>query len=107
MRPIDRSIKTGIGLFVEDQDIWVGTSFGLWHYDLKAKRYDHLYSEESGELSSNRITQIMPMANHEVWITSDGGGIDILNRSNGSFTHLSAGFDSYSLSSNAVQRYVC
>jgi signal transduction histidine kinase/ligand-binding sensor domain-containing protein/DNA-binding response OmpR family regulator len=102
VRSIDRSIKTGVGLFVDDQNIWVGTSFGLQHYDLKARRYDHLYSEESGELRSNRITQIMPMTNNEVWIGSDGGGIDILNRSNGSFTHLSAGFDSHSLSSNAV-----
>lgn len=102
VRLIDNSVRTGVSLFVKDQDIWVGTNFGLWHYNRSVKRYDHYYSEESGELSSNRITQIMPMANHEVWISSDGGGIDILNRSNGNFTHLSAGFDSHSLSSNAV-----
>ncbi|MBW4889750.1 response regulator [Mucilaginibacter sp. HMF5004] len=87
--------------FIENQQCWVGTNTGLYHLDMLTYRVNAVINEEAG-LSSNRVTSLQTMPGNILWIGTDGGGINILNRASGKIDHLSDGFDDHSLSSNSV-----
>ncbi|MES2276116.1 MAG: two-component regulator propeller domain-containing protein [Bacteroidota bacterium] len=89
-------------VYSEQNDIWIGTNFGLFHYDLVKRKIDATYRETTGGLSSDRVTSILSLPDKTLWIGTDGGGLNILDRRTGKITSLSAGFDHHSLSSNAV-----
>ncbi len=89
-------------LFIEKQHCWAGTNSGLYHIDMLTHQVDRMINEEKGGLSSNRITSLQTMPGNTLWIGTDGGGINILNRTSGKIDHLSDGFDEHSLSSNSV-----
>lgn len=99
---LDATLKTGTCLYSYNEDVWIGTNIGLLHYNRLTHRFDQPLTERQGGLSFNRITSILPMPDNELWIGTDGGGLNILNRKTGKISYLTAGFDNHSLSSNAV-----
>ena len=102
MRLVDAKLITASSLYLSDGGIWLGGSGGLWHYDLLKHVVDRHYTEGAGQLTSTRIMQIIAMPDNQLWIGTDGGGVNILNTSTGKFSYLKAGFSGQSLSSDAV-----
>ncbi|WP_448700593.1 two-component regulator propeller domain-containing protein [Mucilaginibacter sp. AW1-3] len=103
LRLVDQKLQAASVIFVDKGGIWIGMSSGLWHYDLLRHVYDRHYSEKPEELTSSRITHIMSVSPDQLWVGTDGGGINILNTASNKFTYLKAGFSSQSLSSDAIR----
>lgn len=99
---INETIKAATCLYGNGQDLWVGTNNGLYHYDLSVRRFDKIYSEDSNGLSFNRVKGMRTMADGQLWIGTDGGGINILNTTTGKISYLTGGNGQHSLSSNSV-----
>ncbi|WP_175404072.1 two-component regulator propeller domain-containing protein [Mucilaginibacter sp. PPCGB 2223] len=99
---IDEKIKIATCLYGNKQDLWVGTNNGLYHYDITRHEFDKAYSENNNGLSFNRVKGMQIMPDGQLWIGTDGGGINILNTVSGKMSYLFGGSDHYSLSSNSV-----
>ncbi len=73
-------------VFVDaDDDYWFycDNSYGVWLYHSKEKRWEYITSSSTNSvytLSSNVIKDIAQDANGQVWIGTDHGGIDIINK---------------------------
>lgn len=79
-------------LFVDaEDDIWFsGNNEGLYHYNSTTHNWKH-YTVNSGEhiLSSNLITKIIQDENGKIWVGTDHGGIDVINKFSGQVTKVS------------------
>ena len=72
--------------------IWIGSRFGGINYlDQGKKRFTHLYLIPGYELSlsQNNITDIVENDKGEIFIASDGGGIDVLSEDRSKTTPFS------------------
>ena len=92
--------------FIEEAGtLWIGTEEGLFRKNLTTgavKRfiYDPL---DPASLSSNYIQYILKDREGKIWIGATGGGLDLLNKDNETFTHYRHALqDSSSLSHNGV-----
>lgn len=76
--------------------LFIDSQFNIWASRLNSgvERYDKngellaRYNEESGSLSRNLVTCFLENG-EEVWVGTDGGGIDIINRKSGRIGNLS------------------
>ncbi|MDT3401177.1 two-component regulator propeller domain-containing protein [Mucilaginibacter terrae] len=101
-RLLNDEIRVATSMVQQGRIIWVGNNAGLHRYCLNEKRYDLHLNENHSELSSNRVTSILPVNKSELWIATDGGGIDILDLETGRIKVMTNGSDRFSLTSNAV-----
>ncbi len=85
----DKSIKTN--LYVDnDGDLWFcGNNKGLYQYQKENKVWKH-YCVDAGEsrLSSDIVTMAVQDEKGLIWIGTDHGGINILNKYNGDIKYL-------------------
>lgn len=93
-------------LLAQDQQghFWAGTfERGLLRFGRgPARRYQH-QPTDSGSLSRNQIKALLPTGRGELWVGTDGGGLDRYDPQHDNFTHLRTDEEnSSSLSSNAV-----
>lgn len=102
LQSINPSVASGTCLYPDHQNLWVGTTVGLYHFDTQTKRYDQTFSESASGFRSNRITSLQQMPDGSLWVGTDGGGIQILDKSRTNISYLSAGYNEQTLSSNAV-----
>lgn len=87
--PINGSLKSANCMIVDgENNIWVGTSNGLYKYAISANAYTKHYGERIGELSSSNVASLAFNNNGNLWIGTDGGGVNILNVSTGSFDYI-------------------
>lgn len=88
-----------------NESMWVGTIIGVNKYSpgkLKFKRY-FSNPDISGKLSFNNTLSFAEGKTGEIWIGTDGGGLNRLDRKTGVFSHFKDNpSDPNSLSSNAV-----
>lgn len=94
-------------VYVDSADTaWIGTRRGLSALDLQTGRIRHLRSNEkspSPRLSSNLVWSIAEDATGALWVATEGGGLNRLDRAGGTFTHfLSRPGDASSISSNLL-----
>lgn len=85
--------RTGIiGYLYEDNDgiFWIGTAqLGLFSFDPETTVYTHYETIGNGTgTNSNSVSSVWDDGNGNLWITTDGGGINFLNKSTGEFTYL-------------------
>ena len=81
-----------------DQMLWVGTEHGLFQFDkIKGNltRFSH-------HLSNENIMGLLLDEKQKLWISTDGGGINIYDTKNQKIDYLSAGKEKGLLSSNSV-----
>jgi ligand-binding sensor domain-containing protein len=82
--------------------MWFGTGDGLNRYDgyqIKIYKYD---PENSESLSHSVVSQIYENRSGNLWIGTDGGGLNRLARGSGTFSSYQAGSGNNSLSNNHV-----
>jgi signal transduction histidine kinase/ligand-binding sensor domain-containing protein/DNA-binding response OmpR family regulator len=81
--------------------LWLGTENGLYEYDIRSGLYKG-YNETTGKLSNNKVVHLCLDRKHNLWIATDGGGIDILDSKTGKLSYLLPGQYKKSLTSAAV-----
>lgn len=82
-------------------NIWVGSEDGLYQYQVKDKKVI-MHSESDGFLISKNVHGLMLDHEGVLWVSTDGGGITTYNVNTKEVTHLKAGKEKGSLTSNAV-----
>ncbi|MBP1614231.1 MAG: todS 19 [Bacteroidetes bacterium] len=101
-------------LFVDsDEDLWVyskGAS-GLWIYHSVQKRWEWLNNSEKSKpyrLSSNVVQDIVEDAHGKLWLATDHGGIDIIDKKTGTQINLQNDIsDERTLSHNSINCIYC
>ncbi len=82
-------------------NIWIGTKgFGAYMYNQTDKKISH-YTKSSNELKSDIVFDFLEV-NGELWIATDGGGINILSKETSLFKYLEYNETSQGLNSNAI-----
>ncbi len=87
-------------------NIWVGTeNEGLYCFTIKDETFRHYtYGTPNAHLNNKVITDAMLYNDNELWISTDGGGINILNLSDQRFSYIRSNpYDPTSLSNDQVQ----
>jgi signal transduction histidine kinase/ligand-binding sensor domain-containing protein/DNA-binding response OmpR family regulator len=102
LKLLNPSVTGATCIYPEGNGLWVGTTQGLHHYDFKTGQYDRLFDEFNGPFKSGRITSLQVMPDSTLWVSTDGGGIQILDSRRDKISYLPAGSDEHSLSSGAV-----
>ncbi|WP_214229441.1 two-component regulator propeller domain-containing protein [Pedobacter sp. B4-66] len=82
-------------------NIWIGADIGLYQFNSDTREL-RIYDEKSGDLSSNNVVGLNLDKAQNLWIATDGGGVNILDSKTGKMSHLLAGKDKNSLTSGAV-----
>lgn len=74
IRIINSSIKNGNCLKIDNEGhLFLGTDNGVFQYTISTNIFSPVFH------SANRIVRLSIMANRDLWIASDGGGIFIMN----------------------------
>ncbi len=99
---VDDRIRTGKCLQPDlAGNIWVGSESGLYRYNVAQKKTT-IFTEAAGSVSGNTIVNMCLDKSGELWIATDGGGVDILKIASGEFRYLQPGPGKGSLTSSAV-----
>lgn len=81
-----------IWTLLEDHNgfIWAGSTHGLNRYDPKTETFVHYFHEPDSpnSLSNNRIISLYEDKQHNLWIGTQGGGINILDETRNHFSHI-------------------
>lgn len=98
--------SVGYGMFVDtDNDIWFyGNNDGVYHFKSTTEKWNH-YAVNTGEvrLSSNIIYEVIQDEEGLIWIATDHGGINIIDKITGKATVLKAQSDNdKSIADNSV-----
>jgi signal transduction histidine kinase/ligand-binding sensor domain-containing protein/DNA-binding response OmpR family regulator len=100
---ISNEIQTASSLaFSAKDEIWIGTTNGLHHFDLATGSIIRSYTEKDGELSSGNVASLHAGKDKQLWIGTSGGGLDILNLTNGRFSYMRPDVSGKGLSSESV-----
>lgn len=94
----------------KDNIFWVGTrGNGMFRYNPAGNTVKRFYFDPDGkELNNNIIYDFNDYTPGELWIATDGGGINILNKRTFSFRHIKSNWlISNGLKSNATQKLYC
>jgi signal transduction histidine kinase/ligand-binding sensor domain-containing protein/DNA-binding response OmpR family regulator len=83
-------------------NLWIGTNDGLYKYDISNNKLIKSFVESSGQLSAGKVVAFCFDREKNLWIATDGGGIDILNTQTNKITYLLHGHDRYSLTSESI-----
>ncbi len=103
LRPVNNEIRFANAMESDDHNnLWIGTSDGLYKYNLVQKALSKIFLASPGIVSVQKIVAFCFDQEKNLWIATDGGGINILNTSTGKTTYLVAGHDKFSLTSESV-----
>ncbi|WP_198171501.1 hybrid sensor histidine kinase/response regulator [Mucilaginibacter aquatilis] len=104
---VNASIRSAYCMLFDGKLLWIANSAGLSRFNTSINKLDQQYRVGSGQLTSQRFTAIIKSGPNELWVSTDGGGINILNTQTAHFTYLTSGNGSHSLTSNAVAALYC
>jgi len=94
-------------LLLNKNRLWIGTEgSGLYCMNLKTNSFISYREESKGErkISSNLIKDLSLAKNGNIYIATDGGGLNILNPINNKVSqHFKNNSADYHLNSNALQ----
>lgn len=103
IQSVSGDIKFAHTFVSDNQDnIWVGTANGLYKYSIPAKSYIKSYTAAQGKLSSNNIASLSFDKAMNLWIGTEGAGVNILNPATDQISYILPGENSRSLSSESV-----
>lgn len=102
LRVVNNTHQSASKLLFHNNFLWMSTSAGIERYNIAENVYDRHYGKTESMLSSTRVSAIMTGNNDELWIATDGGGINIFNEKTSKFSYINSGDGKRSIASNAV-----
>ncbi|WDF56170.1 hybrid sensor histidine kinase/response regulator transcription factor [Mucilaginibacter sp. KACC 22063] len=85
----------------QDGNIWIGNNSGLFIYD-KIKHRVSAFENKQRKLSASNISSLLFTSAGEMWISTNGAGINIWNPLKQTLRYLLPGESGYNLQSGAV-----
>jgi signal transduction histidine kinase/ligand-binding sensor domain-containing protein/DNA-binding response OmpR family regulator len=99
---INNQIKAAICLLADNAgNLWVGTENGLFFLNAKTNTITR-FKPTANKLTSQSIFNLTFDEHGDMWIATDGGGINILNTKTGKLNYITYGNKAGSLRSGAV-----
>jgi signal transduction histidine kinase/ligand-binding sensor domain-containing protein len=99
-------IKDQITSIIENVngDIWIGTNNGIYVVKSDLTEVNTLKANKNtNSLSSNKIFRIYSHCKKRIWIGTDGGGLNLYNNENSTFTRfVSNEFNSHDINNNFI-----
>jgi ligand-binding sensor domain-containing protein/signal transduction histidine kinase/DNA-binding response OmpR family regulator len=86
----------------DGEHLWLGTGNGVYQYNIITNSLVRSYDAAPGKLTSNAILSLCFDRQHQLWIGTEGGGINILDPASGKIRHLLPGESKNALSSEMV-----
>ncbi len=103
IRLVNNTLNTASSLEAGDTEtLWIGTSKGLYQYSTVSDAMVRSYSEGPGGLSSVNVVCLSLDKQGQLWIGTEGGGINILHTSIGKMEYLLPGEHKNTLTSESV-----
>lgn len=101
--PVNTEVKIANSMLADDKgNFWMGTEKGLYQYSIAANKYTRYYSDANGQLSQSNIISLCFDSKKNLWIGTDGGGINILQQETGAIKYIMPEEGSNKLSSESV-----
>ncbi|MEO8112019.1 MAG: two-component regulator propeller domain-containing protein [Ginsengibacter sp.] len=103
VRLVSSIIKLARCILPDGNNIWIGTGNGLYQYNIDSDIIVRNYHEAPKQLTSENVASLLK-DNHDnnLWIGTEGGGINVLDMHTGNFDYLLPGHHKQSLSSESV-----
>ncbi|WP_345947978.1 two-component regulator propeller domain-containing protein [Mucilaginibacter sp. PAMB04274] len=103
LQPVNRDLGSATCMLFDrfNNQVWIGTENGLYYYDQKDGIL-HRYQSSLGKLSSYNITDLNYDSQGNLWVSTNGGGINILNIKQEKLTYLTPGREQGRLRSGAI-----
>ncbi|HEY4326488.1 MAG TPA: two-component regulator propeller domain-containing protein [Mucilaginibacter sp.] len=102
LQVINRDLKSANCLLKDAHDnIWIGTDYGLFNYQ-PLTNHLHKFTHTDYELTSENIVDIKFTKSGELWIGTNGGGVNVLDTAAHKISYIVSGGNSSSLHSNAI-----
>ena len=93
-------------LYVDrDGNLWIGSGGnGMWVYQPTTRTFTHYtMGIGKGSINNNSVMDFAEVGNDNMWIATDNGGINILNKKTNQFSYIMAHQnDPYALNSNGI-----
>lgn len=98
------SLYSGCVYIDSDKDIWYGTEIGLYKFDRENKKFTHYQVDGTDKsVNSNNISSIIEAEPGVLFVTTDHGGLNVLDKKTGRFTYYThSKFDNTSLNNNQL-----
>lgn len=100
IRLVSNVVRRANCMIARDSMLWIGTDNGLFKFNVLSGKAGNI-SREQVDLSAQRVMDLDFQGN-DLWIATDGGGVDILNVDSGKKKRIVSAPDGNALSSNAV-----
>ncbi len=110
---IPRKTDSGYSLFVDtDGDYWVYAKnyTGLWTYYVKENKWEHSGTQSNSlyTLSNNNVSDIKQDTKGQIWITTNHGGINLINKKLQTIKYITNDpFDERSIIQNSLTCLYC
>jgi len=86
--PINAEVSNADCMLADNRgNLWLGNNTGLYQYNVATNQYVKHFTAKPGELNVNAITDLAT-ENNTLWISTRGGGINILDLDTQTFTYL-------------------
>lgn len=69
-------------------NVWIGGELGLHAYNLREQKITESYRLNKKELSADLVVQMCLSRNGELWVATDGGGVNVLNIASKTFRYI-------------------
>jgi signal transduction histidine kinase/ligand-binding sensor domain-containing protein/DNA-binding response OmpR family regulator len=103
IRLVNNTLKAASCLAADEEEkLWIGTNKGLYKYSIASNSLVASYNEASGQLTSDNLTSLSFDKTNNLWIGTEGGGINILNPATGKTDYILPGEGRNKLSSESV-----
>ncbi|MGC4102595.1 hybrid sensor histidine kinase/response regulator transcription factor [Ferruginibacter sp.] len=100
---VNSEVRTGSCMLADgNDDIWIGTEKGLYRYNIASNKYTVHFSESEGKMSAPDVMCLCYDKDRNLWIGTEGGGINILDNKTGRFSYILPKEGDNKLSSEAV-----
>jgi len=89
---VNQTIQEGFCLETDNrEDIWIGTQNGLYKYHVPSNSMLLMYKEGKDMLTSEYVTSLCFDEQHNLWIGTRAGGVNVLNHKSGKIDYLLSG----------------
>jgi signal transduction histidine kinase/ligand-binding sensor domain-containing protein/CheY-like chemotaxis protein/AraC-like DNA-binding protein len=102
LRLVHRMAYSASCIEADGNTLWIGTTAGVFRYDQVTGVSTPALDKAGGQLSSDVVTGLTIDRNKDLWIATNGGGVNIRRHASGRVDRLSAGTGSNALTSEAV-----